>query len=267
MKSSPYVEHPVVHWRPEGQTRRVHRLVGESRLSIRIQGRPYSADMRTPGEERAQVAGFLLYEGIIASRRDIERLEFSNDAGDCMDVVLSEDCFRRFQRFLIERERNNGLAPRLSDDERIERAAAALPPLRKGVRVDIRQGLDALTRLEIHQTLRRETGATHATAVHDTDFRLLSIGEDVGRHNGMDKAIGRLLLEDRLAEAGILVLSSRISFELVQKAARARVPVVFSVSRPTALAVRAAMRIDMTLVCMSKEGGCFVFCGHRRLKL
>jgi FdhD protein len=91
------------------------------------------------------------------------------------------------------------------------------------------------------------------------------VAEDVGRHNALDKAIGRLFLDRRLDEAVFLTLSSRISYELVQKAARARVQVILAFSRPTSLAVELASELNMTLACLADSAGLYIFCGEHRL--
>jgi len=87
----------------------------------------------------------------------------------------------------------------------------------------------------------------------------------VGRHNALDKAIGKVFLDHRLDKASLLILSSRISYELVQKAARARIPVILSFSRPTSLAVELASKLTMTLACLAKGSGLYIFCGENRL--
>jgi FdhD protein len=101
--------------------------------------------------------------------------------------------------------------------------------------------------------------------IFDAAGRMLAAGEDVGRHNALDKVVGKLFLQNRLQEASILVLSSRVSYELVQKAARARIPVILSVSRPTALGVDLADRLGLTLACMNGSEGLYVFTGSSRL--
>ena len=93
----------------------------------------------------------------------------------------------------------------------------------------------------------------------------MSVAEDVGRHNALDKAIGRLFLERCLGRARLLALSSRISYELVQKAARARIPVILAVSRPTALAVQLAEALNMTLASLGKDDSLNIYCHPRRL--
>jgi len=107
--------------------------------------------------------------------------------------------------------------------------------------------------------------ASHAAALFNSDVDLLAVAEDVGRHNALDKVIGKLFLAERLAEACLLVLSSRSSYELIQKAGRARIPIVLSVSRPTAMAVALAEQLNMTLACLSHGKGLYIFCGAERL--
>ncbi len=101
--------------------------------------------------------------------------------------------------------------------------------------------------------------------IFDDQLEVISFAEDVGRHNALDKAIGKVFVNRKLPEAVLLVLSSRISFELVQKAARARLPILISMSRPTALAAEMGKALNMTLACVDKESELMVFCGEKRI--
>ena len=120
-------------------------------------------------------------------------------------------------------------------------------------------------RLMDHQDLYRKTNSAHGAILFSRDLDLMGIGEDVGRHNALDKAIGRALLENKLSRTSIAALSSRISYELVQKAARAGIPIIVSMSRPTALAVDLSRKMNMTLACTTKEGDLLIMCGEERL--
>jgi FdhD protein len=94
---------------------------------------------------------------------------------------------------------------------------------------------------------------------------MISFAEDVGRHNALDKAIGKVFINRKLPEAIILILSSRISYELVQKAARAHLPIMISKSRPTALAAEMGQALNMTLACTDKESELIIVCGENRI--
>jgi FdhD protein len=140
-----------------------------------------------------------------------------------------------------------------------------IQPLRDNTRIAGGSAVKILNNLSQLQPLRDKTRASHAAALYGADFKLLSSAEDVGRHNALDKAIGRLFLDRKLDEAVLLVLSSRISYELVQKAARARVPIILAFSRPTSLAVELASELNMTLACLAEESGLYVYCKEERL--
>lgn len=254
------------HYDPAGIRPAPMALIGEAPLLIRVQGRRLSLGMRTPGEEIAQAAGFCLAEGIVDAANDITHLAYAEKEGDhVVDVTLTEPRWAEVsQRF----ETGEGVKP-FSAEVECERLIAALarkvPPFPQGRALEGPLALACLEQLDRLQPLRGKTRAAHAAALFRADLALLTAAEDVGRHNALDKVVGRLLLDGTLVEAFLLVLSSRISFDLVQKAARAGVAVIFSMSRPTRLAVETASRLNMTLACRAGQGGLFVFCGKDRI--
>lgn len=113
--------------------------------------------------------------------------------------------------------------------------------------------------------MRSTTRAAHAAVLYTSRFEPLASAEDVGRHNALDKTIGKVLLGGKLEKATLLILSSRISYELVQKAARAQIPIIIAASRPTALALDLASQLNITLATQSKGEGLYIFCGEHRL--
>jgi len=122
--------------------------------------------------------------------------------------------------------------------------------------------MDQLAR---HQDVYERTSASHGVMVFDSKLNVMALAEDVGRHNALDKAIGKVFMGGQLAEARLAVLSSRVSYELVQKAARAGLSILISISRPTALAVELGKNLNMTLVCAGNGSGLLVFCGEERI--
>jgi FdhD protein len=205
-----------------------HKLISEEPLSIYVQEKLYSITMRTPGDELPHVAGFCLAEGII---------EKPYEPGRC-----------------------------LSCREMVNNLYQSIHPFKDETEININKAIDCLEKLTEHQPLRHHTHASHAAALYGSNYSLLSAAEDVGRHNAVDKAIGKLFLDRTLNKASFLILSSRISYELVQKAARAHIPVILAISRPTSLAVELASQLNMTLACLAKNSGLYIFCGADRVR-
>jgi len=241
-------------------------LIREEPLSIRVQGQPYAVVMRTPGDEPAHAAGFALAEGIVDSPEDIQTI--ASCEGEAMNVVTLTVTPARSKAITAVLERRGFVSQTscgLCGKELVEDISQMVRVLPEGSLIDLERARHCLERLKEHQTLYRRTRAAHAAAVYTSDFELLSMAEDVGRHNALDKAIGKLFLQGILSRAGALILSSRISYELVQKAARAKIPFIIAASRPTALAVDLADSLNMTLATASKEPGIHVYCGLRRV--
>ncbi len=142
-----------------------------------------------------------------------------------------------------------------------------IEPMTAETVVDGRRGADMLEDLKQHPPMHQQTRASHASILCRPDYSILSVSEDVGRHSALDKAIGRLFRAQRLIDARVLFLSSRTSYELVQKAGRAQIPIVLSVSRPTSLAVSLAKRLGRTLACLGRPQGLLIFCGAERIRL
>lgn len=258
------VDREVLHWRPDGQSVEAHQLVGEAPLIIRVGDETFSTGMRTPGEEEAHAAGFCLSLGVVTESAHIDSVRYCVEGEThCVQVALTDAGRDQLDRWRGWERPDQAESAR----EAVERFVRTANGFSDREPVGIGRGIDALLGMRDIQPLRQATRASHATAVFSKEFKLMVVAEDVGRHNGLDKALGRLLLDGRLERAGALVLSSRISFDLVQKAARARIPVVFSMSRPTALAVRLAEALGMALVCLAPDDYGFVFCGKERLDL
>ena len=253
-------------WEEGGTRKGTMALVAEEPLSIRIHGKPYSVVMRTPGDEKAHVAGFCLAEGIIDSTSDIVSIGFC-DGDDTNVVTITLTAERRAQvpEILDRRNYISQTSCGLCGKELVDDLYQMLKPVERDSRIDIATAAARLSDLSSHQPLRAKTKASHAAVLFNIAGEPLTAAEDVGRHNALDKVIGKVFLENRLAEVGFAALSSRISYELVQKAARARIPVILAVSRPTALAVQLASKLNMTLASLSPNEGLFIYCGGERL--
>ncbi len=261
------IPHQIVHWDRATNISLEKRLLGEEPLSIRVQGNPYAVVMRTPGHEIEMVAGFCLTEGIIDSRDDYVSIAFCDGADtNVVAVSLKPSRRKKISQILDRRGFISQTSCGLCGKEIIQDLFQEIKPLEAERRLDIDQAFDRLENISRNQHLRQETRAAHAALLYDRDLELIALAEDVGRHNALDKVIGKAFLEDRLHQAAMLVLSSRISYELVQKAARARIPVIVALSRPTALAVQLASKLNITLASQSDEkNGLYVFTAPHRL--
>jgi FdhD protein len=241
-------------------------LIREEPLSIRVQGQPYAVVMRTPGDEMAHVAGFCLAEGILDSPDDIGTI--ASCEGEATNVVTLTVTPARLPAITGVLERQGFVSQTacgICGKVLVEDLSQMVQALPDGPPIDLERAYQCLERLKEHQPLYRLTRTTHAAAVYSSTFELLSAAEDVGRHNALDKAIGKLFLEKTLHRAGVLILSSRISYEMVQKAARAKIPFIMASSAATALAVSLADSLNMTLATPARGSGIHVYCGSGRL--
>ena len=261
-----FLEYEVLCWGQKDSTSSKHRLIGEEPLSIRIEGKPYSVVMRTPGDELAHAAGFCLSEGIVSTPNDVNTISCCDgDDSNVVAVTLNASRRDKIADILDRRGYISQTSCGICGKEIVKDLYQMIRPVSENTRMNAGLALECLENLPRHQPLRDKTRASHAAALYSSDFKLLSVAEDVGRHNALDKAIGKLFLDRRLDEAVLLTLSSRISYELIQKAARARIQVILAFSRPTSLAVELASELNMTLACLADHTGLYIFCGEHRL--
>ena len=245
-------------------------LAVEEPLEIRLGGMSLAVTMRTPGEDRELVAGFLFSERVISTADDLDVMapyrvpESDPDSGNVMNVLLKGD--PRVGRELLRRNFVASSSCGLCGKVTIDAIRASLPP----VETDVTVPRDLFPRLaqvmgEAQPTFEK-TGGLHAAGLFHVDGRLIVLREDIGRHNAVDKIIGHMVLTRQLPlDRHILMVSGRASFEIMQKALTARIPVVAAVSAPSSLAVQMAIEADMTLVGFVRRGGFNIYAGAHRL--
>ncbi|UCE57051.1 MAG: formate dehydrogenase accessory sulfurtransferase FdhD [Desulfobacterales bacterium] len=258
----------MLYWDNSSSTIVHHDLLGEEPLSIRVQGNPYSVIMRTPGDEIAHVAGFCLGEGIVDTPDDFTSIGFcEDDDTNVVTVTLRASRREKIPQILDRRGFISQTSCGLCGKEIVKDLYQIIQPLKDDTKIDLTRALNGLKELSVNQPLREKTRASHAAVLYNSNFEILSIAEDVGRHNALDKAIGKVFLNRILDQVALAILSSRISYELVQKAARAQIPIIFAHSRPTALAVELAAQLNITLASLDDDDeGLYIFCGEQRLK-
>lgn len=229
----------------------------EEPLEIRVDGEPLSVTMRTPGHDEELALGFLYGEGLIDTARPVGLTkDFAANTIEVTGPLLRDPGARRFYT-----TSSCGVCGKGALEEV---AAVAGPELGPGPRVE-RELLAALPDRLVQPTFER-TGGLHATGVFDAAGELLWSREDVGRHNALDKAIGRALLDGALPlSERLLCVSGRLSFELVQKAAVAGAPVLVGVGAPSSLAVELAADRGMTLAGFARRGRVNVYTGADRV--
>ncbi len=242
-------------------------FVREEPLLIRVEDRPYAVVMRTPGDEIAHAAGFCLSEGLVDSPKDIAWIGFCSDIDENSITVNLNDERKKLVSEQLERrgflsQTSCGICGR----EMIEDLTNNLKAVDKESEISYREVLECVEKFSRHQEYYVRTRGTHAVMLFDSRLNILAKAEDVGRHNAMDKSIGTLFLRNRMSDIYLAVLSSRISFEMIQKAARAGIPILISMSHPTSMAVELGLKLNMTLICLDKKSGFIVPCGEKRIR-
>ncbi|WP_433893625.1 formate dehydrogenase accessory sulfurtransferase FdhD [Streptomyces sp. CA-111067] len=263
---------------------RADTLVAEEPLEIRLNGQSLAITMRTPGDDFALAVGFLVSEGVLAAAGEVASVAYCAGATtpapgappgrgentyNIVDVTLSPGV--PVPDISLERNvytsSSCGLCGKASLDA--VRTAARLPMAGPGLPRLTPELLSALPdRLRAAQAVFDRTGGLHAAALFTPDGELLDVREDVGRHNAVDKLIGRALLADRLPLGDeILMVSGRASFELAQKAVMAGIPALAAVSAPSSLAVDLAAEAGLTLVGFLRGSSMNVYAGEDRIAL
>ncbi|MGI5471743.1 formate dehydrogenase accessory sulfurtransferase FdhD [Streptomyces sp. CA-132043] len=266
----------VIRIRDGAVSTRPDTLVAEEPLEIRLGGKPLAITMRTPGDDFALAAGFLVSEGVLSSADELANIVYCAGA--------TEDGSNTYNVVDVQ------LAPGVAlPDITLERnvyttsscglcGKASLDAVRTTARFALRdddgmtltpETLSALPdRLRAAQRVFDRTGGLHAAGLFTADGELLDLREDVGRHNAVDKIIGRAVQQGRLPLSDtVLMVSGRASFELAQKAVMAGIPVLAAVSAPSSLAVDLAAETGLTLVGFLRGKSMNIYAGEERIAL
>jgi FdhD protein len=266
------VRRPVLHLDGTTSTRRQEALAAEEPLEIRVDGKPLSVTMRTPGHDVELAHGFLLTEGVLGTPADVLAARYCDSVDDAgrntynvLDVALApgvEPPDASLERNFYTTS-SCGVCGKASLDA--VRLKTRFSPAADPVTITPPE-LSALPdALRAAQKLFDSTGGLHAAGLF-AGGELLVAREDVGRHNAVDKVLGWALLAGRVPAAGtVLMVSGRASFELVQKAVMAGVPVLAAVSAPSSLAVELAVESGVTLVGFLRGSTMNVYSGTHRI--
>lgn len=234
-------------------------VVTEEPLQLLLDGTPLSVLMRTPGADIELALGLMFAEGIVRSREDVKEIRISAEAGESesrvsvdtslvesnqVDVHLAAPPHRRPERSMLSSSACGVCGAVMIDDLRRD-----LSTLQEGLMVDPKILPGLVEQLRSHQGVFERTGGLHAAGLFTPGGELICLREDVGRHNAVDKVVGRQLLDEHLpAAATVLVVSGRAGYEIVQKSISAGIPVLCAVGAPSSLAVALAREFNQTLV-------------------
>ncbi|MBZ0116509.1 MAG: formate dehydrogenase accessory sulfurtransferase FdhD [Sandaracinaceae bacterium] len=252
-------------------TRELDQLAVEEPLEIRLAGDTLAITMRTPGDDASLAVGYLFAEGVVTSLADVGSVAHCGRPGDdgygnVIEVTPGPGA--RIDPSRLDGTRRAsvtssacGICGRRSIDDLLERIPSAPRQayLRRSI---VAESPSILARSQEHF---RTTGGLHASAALDHDGNVIAAAEDVGRHNALDKVVGMLLYASRLDDAALMVVSGRVGFEIVQKVAVARIPVLAAVGAPTSLAVELAERGGITLAAFVRDARFNVYAHPERV--
>jgi FdhD protein len=245
-------------------------LAIEEPLEIRLVGRRFTITMRTPGEDEELVTGFLFAEGFVNAASEIDEIRRVRDnegkpEPNIVDVILrvpADDLRERLQRNFAVTS-SCGLCGKTSIEAIRRRVSAPAGDAKASAAVLM--GLS--NKMRVEQAIFAQTGGVHAAAMFDLSGNLRAVREDVGRHNAVDKLVGWAMKQSLLPLSGSLIMvSGRLSFEIVQKIAAAGAPIVAAVSAPSSLAVELAEEVGTTLVGFLRDGAFNVYTHRERLQ-
>jgi FdhD protein len=260
----PSLNVPCLAWRSGEMSASARAVPEEAAIAFTFNGTTHAVMMATPADFEDFAVGFALTEGLIESSKEIASLDVvATPLGIELRIRLPEE---RAKSYAARRRSMAGpTGCGLCGIESLEEATRPAPFVSNASRFDSGAIVDAMASLSAEQKLNRLTHAIHAAGFWTPVRGLVAVREDVGRHNALDKLIGALARGGDVAAHGIVLLTSRVSIELIQKAARLGAPVVAAVSAPTAAGVRLADACGITLVAVARGQDFEVFTHQQRI--
>jgi FdhD protein len=253
----------VTHVTPDGSSSHADVAATEEPMEVRLGGEPFAVTMRTPGADRELAAGFLFAERVITSASDIASIERDPQSQNVIDVgIYGSPASAVAERRHVVMNSSCGLCGRVT----IESLRVRAPEITADWTVSAGVVAGLPQALRSAQAVFAETGGLHAAGLFSPAGALDTMAEDVGRHNAVDKVIGRMLLDGRLPlMRSMLFVTGRTSFEIVQKAYLAGIPIVGAVSAPSSLAVELAEEAGITLLGFVRGATFNVYSHSRRI--
>ena len=259
---NPLSEFPVTRWRVAAATQQHDSIAEEIPIAFEYNGIAHTVMLATPANLEDFAIGFSLSEGIVDRRADVFGIEVVPSAqGVTLRLHVAGDAFARLK------DRRRSLAGRtgcgLCGAESLAQVTRDLPPVATAGRLSLAALYAGMASLPAQQKIQQATGATHAACWVDGAGAISHVREDIGRHNALDKTLGALASTDFAPHAGAIIITSRASFEMVQKTAALGIGVIAAVSAPTAAAIRLAERLNVTLVGFLRAQSCVTYTHSR----
>ena len=260
----------IQRWKEGGlQPTESDAVATEEPLEIRVRGRSIAITMRTPGHDEELAAGFLVTENIIHHRQDVSEIAHCREGeaaqlSNTMNVFLTPEVdvdFGQLTRHFFASS-SCGLCGKAS----IESVHQQFPPVENQLEISAKMLASLPDKLRVAQPTFDQTGGLHAAGLFSMDGFLTGSREDIGRHNAVDKVIGYAFLDQVDLSQSILLVSGRSSFEIMQKALAARIPIVAAVSAPSSLAVEFAQDSRQTLAGFVRGKTMNVYAGAQRVR-
>lgn len=246
------VERSVAVWPKEAAPACVDSIAQEVAVALVYNGVSHAVMMASPVQLEAFALGFSLTEGIINKADDIYATEIvQRERGIEVELTISSQCFMNLKNRRRTLTGRSGCG--ICGAESLEQVRPQLEAVNADFSISHAAINRATSELAAHQPLQSLTGAVHGAAWCDADGGIVGVCEDVGRHNALDKLIGSLWSDSVLQQPGFILISSRASYEIVQKAAKAGIAIVAAVSAPTSLAIDIAEEAGITLVGFSRQ--------------
>ena len=247
-----------------GSAPQLDTVAEEIPVALEYNGIVHAVMLATPADLEDFALGFSLSEGIVARRSEVFDIEIGESAaGITLHLKIAGGAFARLK------ERRRSLAGRtgcgLCGAESLAQVVRDLPPVADAIPFPLAALYEGMRRLPVYQALQHTTGAVHAACRVASDGSISHVREDVGRHNALDKTLGALSFPNA-PSGGALLITSRASFEMVQKSAALGYGILAAVSAPTAAAVRLAEKLDLTLVGFLRGNSCAIYTHAQRLQ-
>jgi FdhD protein len=242
------IDVPIIKYENGKHTSVYDAVAAEEPMEIFVNDRPFHMTMRLPGDEIYLAVGFLYTEGLINSIEDVLTASYCKDmSSNRVNVYLKKPIDDDSKKF-VSRKTPSYSSCGICGKDMIADLSLSTQKIARTVYTTFHQLEQLQDMLMKGQQIFHDTGGTHAAGIFDRHGMLLALSEDIGRHNALDKSIGKILMARKANEAKILILSSRLSYEMVIKAARINIEIVTGVSSATSLAIELAKSVEMTLI-------------------